>query len=177
MNEVSDTTPSPPEDQPAAASAEVRARLVDVLRRDLIGPGPQDADIAHERLKDNPSRWYLAGFIAPSFDGIPEGTESLEDEGDPLFGEDEGADPETGRVRAADDPPDDEPSARKTRIPSSLGLTVLVDASVAEVEVELTWGNYVTEPPLPPEVLTDAGALLVNPGLVGGVMEMTGGVN
>ena len=27
---------------------QVRARLVDVLRRDLIGPGPQDADIARE---------------------------------------------------------------------------------------------------------------------------------
>ena len=33
-----------------SVGVEVRGRLVDVLRRDIIGPGPQDVDIAHERL-------------------------------------------------------------------------------------------------------------------------------
>ena len=65
---------------PTSAAA-IRSRLVDTLRRDLIGPGPQDADLAHERLKNNPSRWYLAGFLAPALDGIAEGTESVEDAG------------------------------------------------------------------------------------------------
>jgi hypothetical protein len=138
----------------------VRGRLVDVLRRDLIGPGPQDLDIACERLKENPSRWYLTGYLAP----IP-GTaaaavapETIEDEGDPLFGEDEGSDPETGRARASDDVPADEASSRPRRQPSSLGLTVLVDASVSEVEVKMTWGDYTTIPPLPPEILRDDSA-------------------
>ena len=54
----------------------------------------------------------------------------IEDTGDPLFGADEGADPETGGGRAADDMPDDEPT-RKVRLPSSCGLTVLVDAPCA----------------------------------------------
>ena len=54
--------------------------------------------------------------------------------------------------------PDDEPSARKSRVPSSCGLTVLVDASVREVEVSLSWGDYVTVPPLPDEVFTDEKA-------------------
>ena len=143
---------------PTSAAA-IRSRLVDTLRRDLIGPGPQDADLAHERLKNNPSRWYLAGFLAPALDGIAEGTESVEDEGDPLL-TDEASDPETGTGggRAADDAPDDEPSARKSRVPSSCGLTVLVDASVREVEVSLSWGDYVTVPPLPDEVFTDEKA-------------------
>ena len=35
-------------------SVDVRARLVETLRRDLIGPGPQDADLRDERLKENP---------------------------------------------------------------------------------------------------------------------------
>jgi hypothetical protein len=144
---------------PVASAVTVRSRLVDALRRDLIGPSPQDADLSHERLKNNPSRWYLAGFLAPAFHGISEGTESVEDEGDPLL-TDEASDLELGTAggRAADDAPDDEPSARKSRVPSSCGLTVLVDASVREVEVTLSWGDYVTVPPLPDEVFTDEKA-------------------
>jgi hypothetical protein len=140
-------------------AAVIRGRLINTLRRDLIGPGPDDTDIARERLKNNPSRGYLAGFLAPAFNGIAEGTESVEDEGDPLL-TDEAPDPETGTGggRAADDAPDDEPSARKSRVPSSCGLTVLVDASVREVEVSLDWGDYVTVPPLPDEVFTDEKA-------------------
>jgi hypothetical protein len=139
----------------SASAVAVRGRLVDALRRDLIGPGPDDADLAHEKLKDNPSRWYVAGFLAPATDALPEGAEGVEDEGDPLFGDDEAADPEMGGGRAADDAPDDEPSARKSRVPSTCGLTVLVDASVRDVEVMVEWGDYVTEPPLPEEALLD----------------------
>jgi hypothetical protein len=143
---------------PTSAAA-IRSRLVDTLRRDLIGPGPQDADLEHERLKNNPSRWYLAGFLAPALDGIAEGSGSVEDEGDPHFS-DEPSDPETGAGggRAADDVPDDEPSARKSRVPSSCGLTVLIDASVQEIEATLSWGDYVTVPPLPDEVFVDEKA-------------------
>lgn len=135
---------------------EVRARLIDALRRDLVGPGPQDADLAREALKENPSRWYLTGFLAPSPEGAgaaADEPDDLDEEGDPLFGDDAGADPETGRARAADDAPADEPSARPRRLPSSLGVTVLLDASVEEVDVVLSWGDYATEPPLPEEVL------------------------
>jgi len=132
---------------------------VDTLRRDLIGPGPDDIDLAREVLKENPSRWYLTGFLAPSLDGAAgNAAEEPEEEGDPAFGDDEGADPESGRARAADDAPADEPSSRPRRLPSSLGLTVLVDAAVEAVDVTLTWGDYATEPPLPPEVLADESA-------------------
>ena len=137
---------------------DVRSRLVETLRRDLIGPGPQDADIRDERLKENPSRWYLAGYLAPAPDGAGEEVDETEEVGDPLFGADEGADPETGRARAADDPPPDETAARKVRAPSSCGLTVLIDASVKEIEVALSWGDYVTIPPLPEAVFVDAKA-------------------
>jgi hypothetical protein len=152
MNDVPLTTPPP------LHAEAVRTRIVDKLRRDLIGPGPQDADIAREVLKENPSRWYLTGFLAPSPDGSDDGLDEPEDEGDPVFGDDAGADPQTGRARAADDAPPDESSARPRRLPSSLGLTVLVDAAVMEVEVELTWGDYMTQPPLPPAVLQDERA-------------------
>jgi hypothetical protein len=54
----------------AVQSVDVRASIVETFRRDLIGPnpGPEDADIAKERLNENPSRWYLAGFLAPAED-------------------------------------------------------------------------------------------------------------
>src|SRR5260370_40517892 len=92
---------------PVASANTIRGRLVDVLRRDLIGPDPSDVDLHHERLTDNPSRWYLAGFLAPAPEGAEE-ADGTEDVGDPLFGDDEGADPETGGGRAADDTPEDE---------------------------------------------------------------------
>lgn len=139
---------------PKAGSAAVRAHLVDVLRRDLIGPGPLDADIVDERLDAPPSRWYLAGFLAPAPNGKAKDGDTVEDPGDPLPGMEEGADPEMGGGRAADDTPDDEPT-RKIRLPSSCGLTVLVDARVTELEVRLSWGDYVTVPPLPEEVFLD----------------------
>src|SRR3954470_21829630 len=51
-------------------SEQVRVQIVNVFRRDLIGPGPKDADLANERLNEAPSRWYLAGFIAPAEDPL-----------------------------------------------------------------------------------------------------------
>ena len=46
----------------------------------------------------------------------------------------------------------------RIRAPSSVGLTVLLDASVREVEVNLSWGDYVTVPPLSDEELLDEKA-------------------
>jgi hypothetical protein len=147
----------------APTSTAVRARLVETLRRDLIGPGPQDSDLARERLKEKPSGWYVTGFLAP----VPEPSgpstqikeeDDLFEEGDPLVGNDLGADADAGPARAADDAPDDAPPAVRVRAPSSLGLTVLLEASVREVEVNLSWGDYVTSPPLSDEELLDETA-------------------
>lgn len=154
-------TAQQPAPSPSRTAEAVRSRLVDVLRRDLVGPGPQDPDLARELLKgkESPSRWYLTGFLAPSPErqAIGEADEP-DDEGDPVLGDDENGDPEAGPARAADDAPPDDPPARSRRLPSSQGLTVLLDAAVEEVEVLLTWGDYATEPPLPPEVFLDGKA-------------------
>ena len=52
------------------SSVEVRGQIVDMVRRDLIGPLPEDiepadADLQRERLREQPSWWYLTGYIAP----------------------------------------------------------------------------------------------------------------
>lgn len=62
-------------------SVDIRAHIVDVFRRDLIGPGPQDADFVSERLNESPARWYLAGFIAPAEDALA--LDGDDDENDP----------------------------------------------------------------------------------------------
>ena len=54
-------------------STAARARIVEMVRRDLIGPwpvdiAPGDADLQRERLREQPSWWYLTGYIAPTED-------------------------------------------------------------------------------------------------------------
>ncbi len=146
---------------PKSAEA-VRGRLVETLRRDLIGPSLRDADIAAELLETNPSRWYLTGFLVPApVDGAKDGREEeglAEDTGDVEMDPGEESDPETGTARAADDAAPDDPSARRPLAPSACGLTVLVDATVKTIDVAVSWGDYVTIPPVPPEVFTDEKA-------------------
>ena len=108
---------------------DIRAHIVDVFRRDLIGPGPQDADLANERLNESPARWYLAGFLAPAEDALA--LDGDDDENDPSAQEEMEIDveePDADGVGGA--APDNEepeaPNARRRFLPSSVGLTVLL---------------------------------------------------
>jgi hypothetical protein len=147
---------------------EVRGQIVDMVRRDLIGPLPEDiepadADLQRERLREQPSWWYLTGYIAPIQDlgderllsdaEIQEETETevgdlVEDEGEEI----------AGGGAADDDSPPEAPATRRRFAPSSIGLTVLVPATARTVTVRVTWGDYVTEPPLSTMQLTEEGA-------------------
>jgi hypothetical protein len=136
-------------------SVDVRASIVREFRRDIVGPGrgPDDADLAGERLTEAPSRWYLTGFIAPASDA-PE-----TEEDDPSAQEEMELDAEepdnAGAGGAAGDQGlPDLPVTRRRIQPSSIGLTVLLPTNVKEVEANITWGDYRTEPPLPPDLLT-----------------------
>jgi hypothetical protein len=133
-------------------SVEVRAHLVNLLRRDLVGPGPQDADLVTERLNENPSRWYLTGFLAPAEDSLAQdGTRARED--DPSIQEEMETDVEESANdgaggAAGDDAVPETPNTKRRFLPSSIGLTVLLPPDVTEIEVDVTWGDYRTEPPL-----------------------------
>lgn len=56
---------------PPGAPIEVRERLVDLLRRNLIGPHPErDPDLVREVIAgEAPSNWYLTGYLVPHPDG------------------------------------------------------------------------------------------------------------
>ena len=116
-------------------SVDIRAHIVDVFRRDLIGPGTQDADLANERLNESPSRWYLAGFLAPAED--PLGLDGDDDESDPSAQEEmeidvEEPDADGAGGAATDNEEPEAPNARRRFLPSSVGLTVLLDPDVTD---------------------------------------------
>jgi hypothetical protein len=148
---------------PNTTSLAVRSHLVDTFRRDLVGPNPDELDLARERLSENPSRWYLTGFLAPADDPLvldAPGADTADD--DPSVQEEleiEGDEPDVDGANgaAADREVPEAPNARRRFLPSSVGLTVLLPPETTELETLVTWGDYRTEPPLPESVLTGEG--------------------
>ena len=125
---MSDPTVSVP-----ASSEDVRERLVDALKLDLVGPWP-DHPYADERLRgwERPSNWYLTGFLIPT--GTPPEQASDSDEDDELdVVEPGGLVEESAEERRA---------AKKSYFPSSMGLSLLVPAGCSALEVVVGWGDY-----------------------------------
>ncbi len=121
-------------------SADVRAQLIDALRLDLVGPRPGDpehAPYADEVLSIAPSKWYLCGFLVPYEAPVEQRSD---DDGDDELDQ-------LDQVAASDD--DNAPeqaSARKAFFPSSMGLSVLVPEDAAQLQVRITWGDYMPFP-------------------------------
>lgn len=117
-----------------ATSAEVRARLVEALRLDLVGPWAGHA-LAEEQLPGwiRPSNWYLTGFLIPS--GTPPERSADEDETEDLetIPESAGLSEESNEERK---------SAKKGFFPSSMGLSFLVPKEARELSVTVRWGDY-----------------------------------
>lgn len=114
---------------PAAA---VRTQLVDALHLDLIGPNRKTGD-PNEVLPQDPSKWYLTGYIAP-FDIDPKEradedvAESVDNGGETGAGDDEAV-PDTA-------------AARQSFFPSSIGMSLLVAAETRRLTVVVRWGDY-----------------------------------
>jgi hypothetical protein len=118
-----------------AASAEVRTRLVEALKLDLVGPWAGHP-LADERLpaRERPSNWYLTGFLIPS--GTPPDRRADLDEDDDMQAEvaEEGG--------LAEESNDEAKAARKAYFPSSMGLSFLVPAETQALTVTVRWGDY-----------------------------------
>src|SRR5260370_7264144 len=73
--------PTRTEGTAAASSLEVRARLVEALKLDLVGPWAGHA-LAEERLRGwvRPSNWYLTGFLIPSGTSPEKAADAAEDD-------------------------------------------------------------------------------------------------
>lgn len=122
---------SPPAVIAPARSADARASLVETLRRDLIGPMPEDADLACELLPLPPSSWYLTGYLVSVFAPSKVKARDAEEEMD------DGAD-----GAGADDVAPPERTARRSILPSSCGLSLLLEPGTKTIEAEVSWGEY-----------------------------------
>ncbi len=120
-----------------ASSAEIREKLATELRLDLIGPGPSDGALVDEVLPDPPSRWYLTGFLMPL--GAPERQKSRDAQEEMDTAEEGGADD--------GDTPDRGP-ARPRYLPSSMGMSLLVEPGTEVLRVTARWGDYRFEEPV-----------------------------
>src|SRR4029450_9800451 len=119
--------------QPPGDSLDVRARLVEALKLDLVGPWKGHA-LAEELLPGwvRPSNWYLTGFLIPS--GTPPEKSADVDENDDfeLVPESAGLAEESNEERKA---------AKKGYFPSSMGLGFLVPKDARELAVTLRGGD------------------------------------
>jgi len=112
-------------------SAEIRERLTTELRLDLIGPSHHDTALVNETLPDPPSRWYLTGFL------VPVDTPSRRKARDPQ------EEMDTAEQGGADDDETPDRSAANPRyLPSSMGLSLLVEPETEILRVTARWGDY-----------------------------------
>lgn len=129
-------------------SAGVRSELVEALRMDLVGPA-NDHAFADELLPEPPSRWYLTGYLVPK--DAPD-DQRIDDTADEEIDGNEDA-------SATDDgTPPDRATARRSLLPSSMGLSVLVLKEAKELHVTVCWGDYIYKGVEPPTEETQSGA-------------------
>ncbi len=114
-----------------ATSAEIRERLATELRLDLIGPSHEDTALVNEVLPDPPSRWYLTGFLVPV--GAPVRQKARDPQEEMDTAEEGGAD---------DDATPDRGPSRSRYLPSSIGLSLLVEPGTETLRVTARWGDY-----------------------------------
>jgi hypothetical protein len=117
-----------------ATSLEVRERLVEALKLDLVGPWAGHA-LANERLPGwvRPSNWYLTGFLIPLGTPPEQSADADEDEDVDVIPESAGLAEESNEERKA---------AKKGFFPSSIGLSFLVPKEERSIAVIVRWGDY-----------------------------------
>jgi hypothetical protein len=117
-----------------ADSLEVRSRLAEALKLDLVGPWA-DHTLSDEKLPGwvRPSNWYLTGFLIPI--GTPPEKSSDIDE-------DEDIEDIPGAAGLAEESTEERKSAKKGFFPSSMGLSFLVPKEAKSIDILIRWGDY-----------------------------------
>ena len=123
------------ENSPPQTSVEVREKLVEALKLDLVGPWAGHV-LAEERLpgRVRPSNWYLTGFLIPSGTPPERSADANEDEDLDEIPESAGLPEESNEDRKA---------AKKAFFPSSMGLSFLVPKESCALTVTVRGGDYI----------------------------------
>ncbi len=131
---MSQTADRSREQGPADTSLEVRDRLVEALRLDLVGPWAGHA-FTGERLPGwvRPSNWYLTGFLIPAEMPPAKSADADEDDDFELVPESAGLAEESSEERR---------SAKKGFFPSSMGLSFLIAKAARSLTATVRWGDY-----------------------------------
>jgi len=113
------------------SSRRCRDHLLKALEADLIGPFRlDDGDAAQEVLPIGPSRWYLAGFLAP---------EKARDTQDPTSDDEDN----TAEAAEADEPEPGDPDPKQRKFyPASMGMSVLLPEGVESVTARVSFADY-----------------------------------
>ena len=108
--------------------AEVRQEVIDMLKKDLLGPGDEN-----EVLNQNPRFEYVVGMLAPQ--SSDDDSNEQEVDGDASF--------EGDADYTAGEEDDNEPvSAFRFKTPSSIGISFYLEDSTTSFNVDVTWGDY-----------------------------------
>ena len=116
------------------SSLDVREKLVEALRLDLVGPWP-----GHEHEQERlpgwvlPSGWYITGFLVPAGATVDRAAVAEADEAIDEVPESSGL---------AEESSEDSQAAKKGYFPSSIGLSFLVSSEPQSLTVTVRWGDY-----------------------------------
>ena len=111
--------------------AEVRQRIIEAIRTDLIGPREED-----EVLEENPRYAYLVGMLdVQNDDEDYSGAGEQEVDADMAI--------EDGEDYTAGEEDDNEPiSATRFQLPSSIGISFYVQSDLSGLNLNVSWGDY-----------------------------------
>lgn len=121
----------------ARSPLEVRHELVDALQLDLVGPTEKLGN-SKEILPQSPSRWYLTGFLVPTDADEAQRSDPTSDDNLDQAAESAGAD---------DDETPEKAAARRSFLPSSMGISVLIPSETKELEAVVRYGEYLRVEP------------------------------
>ena len=130
--------------------------IVDVFRRDLIGPGAAGRRSC-QRAPEREPLALVSGRISRARGGSARASTAQRRERSrpprKRWNRRRGAGCRRRRRCRDDNEEPEAPNSRRRFLPSSVGLTVLLDPDVNEIEARISWGDYRTEPPLPEAIL------------------------
>jgi len=110
---------------------DVRERLLEALKLDLVGPGVTLGNPA-EVLPQSPSRWYLTGFLAP-LDAAPEQRGNMDADDELSSAGEDGLDDDLTPEPAA--------ASKQKFFPSSIGLSILLSVEAKSLKIRVRWGD------------------------------------